>query len=200
MENVIYLIIVAIVVCGIAVSIWNNRPTDTKTEKGGASSSSSAASENDDARKLPMAFDLLLEALGKIGCQWQVEDGREGWKRVYFAYQGEHFFAEASNDTVYVHLWDTFWKYVDLEDIDEVARLRKAINTANVQAPVTTVFSIDNEESKMITHCKATLPLMPSMLYRDEYLKSELDGFFDAHRVVETEMMKLREKENGGNL
>ena len=69
------------------------------------------------------ARDLFLDTLTKIGCQYQLGEGEDN--RIFFAYQGEHFFADTTNENSYVHLWDTHWGHVELYDIDEVSRLRE---------------------------------------------------------------------------
>lgn len=191
MENIIYLIIVAIVVCGIAVSIWNNRPAETKGENAAGSSDGGGQKSFDP----PMACGLLQETLRKMGCQYEIDDENEEWKRITFSYQGERFLADAANDSIYVHLWDAFWKRVDLEDLDEVARLRRCVNTVNVNNSVTTVYTIEEDENRMSLHCKATVPFIPQIPYVDDYLKAVLVGFFRTHRDVETELARLKEKE-----
>lgn len=137
--------------------------------------------------------DLFLDTLTKIGCQYQLGEGDDN--RIFFAYQGEHFFADTTNDRMYVHLWDTHWGHVELYDIDEVSRLRKAINTSNLNTAVTTVFTIDEEGKSMDVHCKSVIPFVSVMPNLDDYLRVELNDFFHAHQVVGNEMHKLREKE-----
>ena len=139
------------------------------------------------------ARDLFLDTLTKIGCQYQLGEGEDN--RIFFAYQGEHFFADTTNETNYVHLWDTHWGHVELYDIDEVSRLRKAINTSNLKTSVTTIFTIDEDGKNMDVHSKSTIPFMSSMPDLDDYLRVELNDFFRAHQVVGNEMHKLRENE-----
>jgi hypothetical protein len=139
------------------------------------------------------ARDLFLDILTNIGCQYQL--GEDDDNRIFFAYQGEHFFADTTNDIMYVHLWDTHWGHVDLCDIDEVSRLRKAINTSNLNTAVTTVFTIDEEGKNMDVHSKSTIPFISSMPNLEDYLKVELNEFFRSHQMVGTEMHKLREQE-----
>lgn len=62
--------------------------------------------------------DLFLEILTKIGCQYNLAE-EEGDNRILFAYQGEKFVVDASNDNRYIHIWDTYWEHVELYDIDE---------------------------------------------------------------------------------
>ena len=137
--------------------------------------------------------DLFLETLTKIGCQYQLGEGEDD--HIYFAYQGEHFTAGATNDSVYVQLWDTYWGHVELYDIDEVSRMRKAINKTNLNTSVTTVYTIDEDGKNMDVHSKTVIPFMSSMNDLDTYLRVELNEFFRAHQGVGVEMNKLREQE-----
>ena len=135
-------------------------------------------------------LDLFLDTLIEIGCQYDLNDGEEG--KVHFAYQGEHFFVAADNDRPYVIIYDYAWGSVELYDIDEVSRLRKAINEANCTNSVTTVFTIDETSKTMDVHCKTVILFIPQIPNLDHYLKVELNEFFRAHRAVENEMTRLR--------
>ena len=136
--------------------------------------------------------DLFLETLTKIGCQYEI-DSEEG--NILFAYQGENFVATANNEEWYVHVWDTFWGHVDLYDVNEVSRLKKAVNHANINCATMTIYTI-NEEGKCIdVHCKSTFPFMAQMSNLEDYLRNELGDFFTAHHLVGSEMAKLREQE-----
>lgn len=138
-------------------------------------------------------IDLFTDTLKQIGCQYQLDEDEEN--RIIFDYQGEHFFADLTNDSVYVHIYDTHWGHVELYDIDEVSRLRKAINTSNLRTSVTTIYTIDKDGNTMDVHTKTVIPLMSAMQGLDMYLRIELQEFFNAHQVVGTEMHKLREQE-----
>ena len=137
--------------------------------------------------------DLLLETLTAIGCQYKIGEGDDD--RIRFAYQGENFVVAADNQRPYINIWDYAWGSVELDDIDEVSRLRKAINVANWQNSVTTVFTIDKENNSIDVHCKTTIILIPELPDIVDYMKVELGEFFRAHRLVGNEMARLREKE-----
>ncbi len=138
--------------------------------------------------------DLFLNVLTNIGCQYEVEEGEDN--RIHFVYQGEHFLVGAENDRPYIHVYDYAWKSINLSDIDELARLRKAINEANWEGSVVTVFTIDNETQTMDVHCKTVLLFIPEIPNIEEYLKLELHEFFRAHQLVGAQMEKLRLIEN----
>ena len=140
------------------------------------------------------ARDLLLETLTKIGCQYKVGEEEDN-NRIYFAYQGEHFFVNASNDAWYIQIFDTNWGHVELYDIDEFARLKKAINESNLANAVMTVYTIDETGSNVYVHCKSTILFVPQIPHIEAYLKTELDAFFHAHHSVGNEMARLRENE-----
>ena len=137
--------------------------------------------------------DLFLETLTKIGCQYEIGEGDDD--KIYFAYQGEHFIAEAFNDKWYVHLWDLQWEHVELYDVDDFSRLRKSINHANLNCATMTVYTIDDASKTVDVHCKSAFPFLSQMPELDNYLRSELNDFFNAHRLVGNEMAKLREQE-----
>ena len=143
-------------------------------------------------RAQPNSRQLFVDTLLKIGCQYEIDD--DG--RILFAYQGERFVVGASNDHAYVSIWDYCWKSVELDDIDEVARLRKCINEANLNCTVKTVFTIDNEGNTMDVHCHAVILFIPEIPNIDDYMRLELNEFFRAHQTVDTELIKLREKES----
>ena len=137
--------------------------------------------------------DLFLETLTKIGCQYEI-DPDEGY--ISFGYQGENFVASATNEEWYVRLWDTYWGHVELYDVDEFSRLKKAVNNANLNCTTMTVYTINEEEKKVDVHCKSIFPLMSQMPDLENYLRRELNDFFNAHHFVGNEMAKLREQDN----
>lgn len=138
--------------------------------------------------------DLFLETLTKIGCQYQLAE-EEGDDRIFFAYQGENFLVYARNDSRFIHVYDTHWGHVELYDVDEFTRLKKAINGSNLNNSVVTVYTIDEEGKNVYVHSKATILFIPQIPDIEDYLRMELNEFFNAHRFVGNEMAKLREQE-----
>ena len=143
--------------------------------------------------------DLFLETLSKIGCQYELGEGEEDCDKIYFDYQGENFTASASNDGWYVHLWDTHWGQVELYDIDELARLKNAINHSNLNCATTTVYTIDKAGANVDVHCKAVFLFIPQIPEIENHLRGELNDFFRAHQYVGNKMAKQRETEGAIN-
>ena len=142
--------------------------------------------------------DLFLETLTKIGCQYEFAE-EEDDDRIFFAYQGEHFFVNATNEGWYIHIYDTHWGHVELYDIEEFARLKKAINGSNLSNSVMTVYTIDEAGSSVDVHCKSTILFVPQIPRIEDYLRLELNEFFRAHQYVGNEMARLRESEKSGS-
>ena len=149
--------------------------------------------EQNEKTVITRTRDVFLQTLANIGCQYEIGEGEDD--RIQFAFQGENFVADATNEGCYVHLWDTFWGQVELYDIDEFTRLRKAINTANINCATTTVYSINEAGSSVDVHSKKTILFLPQIPQIENYLRSELGDFFRAHQIVGYEMAKMREKE-----
>lgn len=182
-----------------AVSV--TKATSAKTDATVHEDADAAASSDETATgssHYTGSRDLLVQTLEKLGCPWDQKQDDDD-KRIHFVFQGEHFLANADNERPYVGLWDVHWGSVELYDIDEISRLRKAINEANLNNSVTTVFTIDDSGKEMDVHCKATILFVREIPHLDDYLKVELNEFFNAHHLVGSEMKRLRatEEESG---
>ena len=198
----------AVVTCAIIVKLsnwWDNRNEEKERQRIITMNQDAAARQimNDTFERSKNVMeqtkgtrDLFLETLSKIGCQYELGEGEEDSDKIYFAYQGENFTASASNEGWYVHLWDTHWEHVELYDIDEFARLKKAINLSNLNCATTTVYTIDEAGNNVDVHCKSVIPFIPQIPELENYLRGELNDFFRAHQLVGNEMEKQRIAEN----
>ena len=139
--------------------------------------------------------DLFLATLTKIGCQYELAE-EEDDNSIYFAYQGENFVVDASNENNYIRIWDTHWGHVELYNVDELSRLKKAINNSNLNTGVTTVYTIDEVGHNVDVHCKSVVLFIEQIPDIEKYLRVELNEFFRAHQYLGNEMVKQTETEN----
>ena len=137
--------------------------------------------------------DLFLETLTKIGCQYETGDGEDD--DINFGYQGEYFVVRASNNNRFIHIYDTHWGHVELYDIEEFSRLKKAINESNLKNSVTAVYTIDEAGSNVHVHCKSVILFTPEIPDIADYLRLELSEYFRVHETVNMEMAKQRDAE-----
>lgn len=137
--------------------------------------------------------DLFMETLTKIGCQYSIDEQDD---RISFAFQGENFVVDVTDGNSYIRIWDLYWTSAEMYDIDEVSRLKKAINSANLSTGLTTVYTVNEAGSTIDVHCRSTVLFVPQIPDIENYLKLELNEFFRAHRHVELELERLRNEEN----
>lgn len=135
--------------------------------------------------------ELFLDTLSKIGCQYHIEDDNA----ITFAYQGEYFVGLINSGERYVQIWDSNWGQIELYDIDELSRLRRAVNEANLNCATMTIYTIDEVGKTVNIHCKSTFAFVYGIPEIENYLKIELNDFFNAHQYVLNSMRKLREQE-----
>ncbi|MBR0543557.1 MAG: hypothetical protein IIW98_03765 [Bacteroidaceae bacterium] len=167
----VYIVIIAVSIAG-SVFQWINEKKE----------------EREWEIKRKNTWKLFIDTLEGIGCQYQL--GEDDDIRIFFDYQGESFFAEIYAETFYVyHIWDTHWCQVELSNISEMSRLRKAINRSNFSTGVTTEYSIDDDTKTTIVYSKLLIWSISKPALRDE-----LNEFFRAHHIIEVEMHKLREQ------
>ena len=137
--------------------------------------------------------DLFLDVLTKIGCQYELGEGED--ERIYFAYQGENFMVDTNNDSPYVVIWDTYWNSVELYDIEELSRIKKAINLSNFSTLTTTIYTINEDGKTMDVHCRSMFPFFSQIPDIEVFLKAQLNDFFKAHQYVGNEVLRLRMEE-----
>lgn len=137
--------------------------------------------------------DLCVEILRKLNCEIQFDEENE--YTMYFTYQGEHFHIDTWKDCLMIGIWDTWWGTVDLDDLDDVSRIRKAINVVNINSFLTMVYSIDQEHQQFVVHTKRQCLLVSQIPNIENYLAAMLAGFFDVQRSFKEELDKLRRED-----
>lgn len=128
-----------------------------------------------------------IDTLHKLGCTTQ-NDG-DNW--TIFAYQGEHFVMYTAEDSLWVHLVDLPWLNVPLDDIDEVALVRKVVNEMNRLISLKLVYKIDKEDNKLNIETVHDFVAFPEIHDLDAYFTAILNSFFKTQR----EFMKQLDKE-----
>lgn len=137
--------------------------------------------------------DLCAEVLRKLNCDVQFDEENE--HNMYFTYQGENFSVDTWENGLMITIWDTWWGTVDLDDLDDVSRVRKAINNINVRQNLTLVYSIDEKGQKFAVHTKRQCLLIPQIPQIENYMAAMLTGFFDVQRSFKEEYDRLRLEE-----
>lgn len=124
--------------------------------------------------------DLCVEVLRKLNCEVQFDEENE--YTMFFTYQGENFRIDTWKDCLMIGIWDVWWGTVDLDDLDDICHIRKAINTININSFLTMVYSIDQEGQRFAVHTKRQCLLVPQIPNIENYLAAMLAGFFDVQR------------------
>lgn len=137
--------------------------------------------------------DLCAEVLRKLNCDVRFDEENE--YNMYFTYQGENFSVDTWENGLMITIWDTWWGTVDLDNLDDVSRVRKAINNINVRQNLTLMYSIDEKGQKFAVHTKRQCLLIPQIPQIENYMAAMLTGFFDVQRSFKEEYDRLRLEE-----
>lgn len=137
--------------------------------------------------------DLCVEILRKLNCKVQFDEENE--YTMYFTYQGENFSVDTWENGLMITIWDTWWGTVDLDDLDDVSRVRKAINNINVRQNLTLMYSVDEKGQKFAVHTKRQCLLIPQIPQIENYMAAMLTDFFDVQRSFKEEYDRLRLEE-----
>ena len=99
------------------------------------------------------------------------------------------------NDSPYVVIWDAYWESVELYDIEEMSRMKKAINMANFNTLASTIYTINEDGKTMDVHCRNMFAFYPQIPEIEKFLRAQLNDFFRAHQYVGNELLRLRTEE-----
>ena len=136
--------------------------------------------------------DLLIGLLAKLGCQYEIDKN----ERINFKWQGGIFTADAANDCAFVVVWYLSWAEYELYDIDTISRVKRAINEANINYNIDTVYSVNEAGSTFDVHSKKHFLLINQIPNIEDYLEVILGQFFEVRRYVETQIDKLKVEED----
>ena len=195
-KTLILLLVVAILVA--AYNYFRDKSDEDEADDGDAAPRSDMSNQQapnmvgTDQMEKRITRDFFLDTLSKIGCQYEIDEDND---TIIFAYQGEYFQVYARNESPFVTLYDTHWAHIELCDIDEFARLQKAINQSNINNSVITVYTIDEAGGNVDVHCKSVVLFIPELPNIADYLRLELGEFFRVHNSISAEMEKLRKAE-----
>ena len=195
-KTLILLLVVAILVA--AYNYFRDKSDEDEADDGDAAPRSDMSNQQapnmvgTDQMVKRNTRDFFLDTLSKIGCQYEIDEDND---TIIFAYQGEYFQVYARDESPFVTLYDTHWAHIELCDIDEFARLQKAINQSNINNSVITVYTIDEAGGNVDVHCKSVVLFIPELPSIADYLRLELGEFFRVHNSIGAEMEKLRKAE-----
>lgn len=147
--------------------------------------------ENNNMVERKGTRDLFLDTLTRIGCQYELGEGDD----IIFGYQGEQFLVKANNNNHFIHIYDTYWGHVELYNVEDLSRLKKAINVSNLSNSVTAVYTVNEAGGTVDVHSKMAILFISEIPAIDDYLRMELNEFFRAHETISIEMTKQREME-----
>lgn len=133
--------------------------------------------------------ELVCEVLTKLGCQYEVDKDKE---EIKFLFQGGAFIVHTSENSFWIEIYYLVWLEHDMDDIDGYADLRRIVNEANKYPNVVTVYTIDNDQNKVVLHSYVQILFVSQIPHLEIYLKGTLDGFYKNCNYVYSEFHKQR--------
>ena len=135
---------------------------------------------------------LVLTTLRSIGCNPETEE-KGGLNYAYFTFQGEKFTIESNDQCYFITIYDTWWHSLSIySDVDDIADLHRTINLANQHVNCTLLYTTNKEIEEIGVHSRRTILFRKEIPELDKYLISVLNDFFNAQRLVLTELDKCK--------
>ena len=153
-----------------------------------------ALTTNEKAEEeLPVhTHQLVMDTLRQMGCDPKEMD------EVLIAvdYQGMHFIIEAADECLYINVHAPWIYFISMDgELEEFARMQKAINLVNQHEHATLCYSFKQEENEIGVHAKRNVLFIPQIPSLTKYLASAFDIIFRAQRMLLTEIEKCKVRE-----
>lgn len=148
--------------------------TSQKPEETGTAGHQTETTTKNRKEMIEPIKQRCIDTLHKLGCT--IKDTRDDW--TIFTFQGEHFAMLTEEDSLWAHLIDCPWFDVPLDDIDEVALVRKVVNEVNRQTSLKLVYTIDKEDNKLNLETRHDFVVFPEIIDLESYFTAILNSFF----------------------
>lgn len=135
---------------------------------------------------------VLKRCLEEMGCPYKEDE--DGDLEIWF--QGTQFMLILPPENHYIEIIDYCWIKADLDDAEEVDRLKQAINKANTEGDITTVYFTDEKNHAIGAYCSTNILYRPMILDMKKHLEIRLSNFFLAHDIIHAEMVLLKERDS----
>lgn len=147
------------------------------------------AAEGDDTQE-PRIIDTLAEALKELQCDYETNEKEYA---ISFVYQGERFIAyDLDEDNSFITIADTWWHESPVDDIDNLALMRRAVNDCNFNSIATLLYSINTDSKTVGLHTRMTILWIQQIPKAKEYLQAILDQILRTHHLFFDKMEELR--------
>lgn len=177
MDVLITILINTAICAGISAWFWLRRSKNTTVKAG----------ENIQKQK---TVDTFADVLEKLSCKYEIDEKKES---ISFIFQGEHFIAyDLNDDNLFITIADTWWYESPLDDIDNLALMRRAVNDCNFNSPATLLYSINNENKTVGLHTRITILWLQQIPNIKDYLLAILNQLLRCHHLFFDKMEELR--------
>ena len=137
--------------------------------------------------------ELFIKILEKLNCPYTTGEENDRYD-ICFKYRGETFYADAMNESKWIEIFDPFWYEINLNDAKGFAMLKEAINIANIELSVTTIYEVNRKENKVYVHSKTDFSINNQQPDIENFVRMTINDFTLAHRGI---IFALSDMRNG---
>jgi hypothetical protein len=97
------------------------------------------------------------------------------------------------NESKWIEIFDPFWYEIDLNDAKGFSMLKEAINMANIELSVTTIYEVNRKENKVYVHSKTDFSINNQQPDIENFVRMTLNSFTLAHRGIIFALSDMRD-------
>ncbi len=190
-------VIVVILILLIFYYFWKSQDGDKKVEEemeriANAPNMTRAAEKSaGETNETLHTKELCVETLRKLNCNVQFNEKDDSY--LDFVYQGENFRIRTFPNYGFIEILDVWWKTFNLDDIDEICNVRKAVNNVNIFYPCTLFYPIQEDEKLLVLHTRRICVFIYEIPNIEDYLATILGDFFTTKHAFVNEMAEINQ-------
>ncbi len=143
---------------------------------------------------------FVKKLLEQLGCQY--EEAPNNPSEILTTYQGEKFAIRSAKGYPFIRIHDMWWYTVDLDNLEEIVSVKRAINEVNAAMPgFTIVFNMSEPDKMMGVHTMSEILLIEPIPNTVGYFQHVLNGFFQQKKNFAQclEAIKKADSDEKGN-
>lgn len=136
--------------------------------------------------------DAVIVIMHNLQCPFKIDRFRD----IVFTYEGKIFSVNAGNDGPFIEIWHFNWLTLPWEAVDEVSRLKSAINDVNFGGHISTTYVYNKDTREVCVSSGVRFLFIDRIPHREQFFLYMLDSIIETEQSVTRVMSELLREEH----
>ena len=134
---------------------------------------------------------IICSALRELQCEPEVKKIDETTYHINFDFQTENFVIVCNKTNRFIQLYDVWWYNFSLEDIDQLAKVKRIINELNWESGANVSYEVKEDKKMVCVNISRGMVCLDEINFK-EYLRSTMFEIFTTHYMFFKKMAESK--------